>query len=111
MKKPAPSGDCPTPQEIRLKQRMDALAARLEQKRRQRLDAERKRDTRRKIVVGAIILNALSDERTPAVHRDYINSVLDTALTEPRDRELVGLDYPTPTRTQSPVFGDDEVPM
>jgi predicted N-acyltransferase len=99
MKKPVFPDNSPTPQEIRIKQRMDALSARLEQKRRQRLEAERKRDTRRKIVVGAIILNVLSDERTPAVHRDYINSVLDKALSESRDRELFGLDYPPPSLT------------
>ena len=50
--------------------------------------SERKRDTRRKILVGALALNAYANDQTPQIHKDFLKELLETGLTKPRDLEL-----------------------
>jgi septal ring factor EnvC (AmiA/AmiB activator) len=54
---------------------------------------ERKKDTRRKILVGAAVLSAA--ERDPKF-RQWLMNLLDRSLTRPQDREL--FDLPGTTR-------------
>ena len=53
---------------------------------------ERKRDTRRKIVLGGAILAALDHEGVPAIRtRADLERWLDTELSRPQDRRVFGL--------------------
>ena len=45
----------------------------------------RKQDTRRKILIGAVILQEMQDKPE---FRDYVHSLLKARLSKPRDREL-----------------------
>jgi hypothetical protein len=54
--------------------------------------AERKRDTRRKIVLGGAVLAALEDEGLPAIRsRRELVRWLDTRLSRPQDRRVFDL--------------------
>lgn len=79
------------------KQRLDQLKARQAKLRARERAAEAKQrraeDTRRKILIGAYVMS----QKT----QDEIGSMLDTYLTEERDRKLFGLD-PTPTGANAP---------
>ncbi len=65
---------------------LDAEIARLEA--RKRLE-ERKADTRRKILIGAVMLQEMSDRDDFA---EWVNQTLAQRLDKPRDRKLFGLE-------------------
>jgi hypothetical protein len=51
-------------------------------------ETERKRDTRRKILIGAAVLKAVDQGNVP---EDELRQILETFVTVARDRELLGL--------------------
>lgn len=69
-------------------QRLARLRAEAARKRARAEKAERARDTRRKILVGAVALAEAA--RDPAFDA-RLRELLDAALTRPDDRELLGL--------------------
>ena len=84
---------------VKLDERISGLEEKLKQlkTRQARLDArkralasrqERKNDTRRKILAGAIVLTRVEQGKLPEVE---FRSWLDAALTRPDDRALFGL--------------------
>jgi len=86
-----------TPEKVRTRlQRLDERLARLRAER-DRLAArasraERKRDTRRKIVLGGAVLAALEHEGLPAMRsRGELVSWLDRRLSRPQDRRVFDL--------------------
>jgi hypothetical protein len=55
--------------------------------------AERKRDTRQKILIGAAVLAAIEREGVPRLaSRDELRRWLDRRLTRPHDRAVFDLD-------------------
>lgn len=61
--------------------------------------AERKRDTRRKIVLGGTVLAALAHEGMPALRTpEELARWLDTRLERPADRAVFDLDTKPKTR-------------
>ena len=70
----------------RLRARRDRLLARAGQ-------AERKRDTRRKILIGAAVLAAIDREGVPTMQSAIeLRRWLDERLARPHDRAVFGLD-------------------
>ena len=70
-------------EQLEARQKQDAaLLARLKARKNQ---TERKQDTRRKILVGALVLNKA---RQSALAGDQLVRLLDEGLTAPRDRAL-----------------------
>jgi hypothetical protein len=51
-------------------------------------ETERKRDTRRKILIGAAVLKAVDQGNVP---EDELRQILETFVTVARDREFLGL--------------------
>lgn len=51
-------------------------------------ETERKRDTRRKILIGAAVLKAVGQGNVP---EDELRQILETFVTVARDREFLGL--------------------
>ena len=62
--------------------------AKMEALKRQESTAERKRNTRKKILAGTLALNALRDGSMPADVKDFLKNALNEKLTQPRDRKL-----------------------
>ena len=61
--------------------------------------AERKRDTRRKILIGAAVLAAIGCEGVPSMRSDSeLHRWLDERLARPHDREVFGLDADDPAK-------------
>lgn len=69
-----------------LETRKQQLEARLQQIRAREAEEIRRRDTRRKVVVGALVLGAAD---TTEHHRAWLLSVLRSAPTRPQDREIL----------------------
>ena len=67
---------------------LDAELSRLESKTRAE---NRKMDTRRKILIGAIIMQEMADDPDVAAH---VQGLLDKRLNKPRDRSLFNLPAP-----------------
>ena len=62
--------------------------------------AERKRDTRRKILIGAAVLAAIGREGVPSMHSEIeLHRWLDERLARPHDREVFGLNVEDPAKT------------
>lgn len=85
------------------------------QLRQQRLDArkravnglrERKSETRRKILLGGLILEKL---RQGELDRALVDSWLDEALTRAADRALFGLPVPAPAASANVLPGETEL--
>ena len=72
----------------RLKMRAKLLEAEAQRIQSRQSAAERKRDTRRKILAGVVALSAVRDGK---IDNDLWKTLLDEYLTEDRDRELFGL--------------------
>ena len=72
----------------KMERKLAQQTARFEALKRKMAIEERKRDTRRKILAGALVLNAYADERTPQIHKDFLKELLEKGLTQPRDLEL-----------------------
>jgi predicted membrane chloride channel (bestrophin family) len=72
----------------RLKQRKAQLEARLQMLEARQRTQDRKRDTRRKVLAGAMILHQVETRRFP---RDEFIRMMDEFLTRDYDRELFGL--------------------
>ena len=75
---------------------IEKLDKRIEQlkKRRQLLDTklrekQRKQETRKKIIIGGLVLSACKDGKWP---EDDLKTLLDKSLTHEKDRELFNLD-------------------
>jgi len=61
--------------------------------------AERKRDTRRKILIGAAVLAAIGREGVPSMQSaSELHRWLDERLARPHDREVFGLDADDPVK-------------
>jgi antitoxin (DNA-binding transcriptional repressor) of toxin-antitoxin stability system len=95
------------PQSERVRVRLQALDERLARLRmdKNRLiarvsQAERKRDTRRKILIGGAVLAAIDHEGVPALRsRAELLRWLDARLTRPHDRSVFDLTPHETTRT------------
>jgi hypothetical protein len=72
-----------------LEKKREQLNARLNTERKKVQAAERKRSTRRKILVGAMFLDAAAKDNES---REKLTRQLDRYLTADRDRELFGLE-------------------
>ena len=60
---------------------------------------ERKRDTRRKILIGGAVLAAIGREGVPSMHSEIeLHRWLDERLARPHDREVFGLDADDPVK-------------
>jgi hypothetical protein len=81
-----------------LQAKRDAITARMDREKAKLRTDERKRDTRRKIVAGAIVLEH-------ARHDPGFGAALDELLrqhvTRPEDRELFGFDAGPPGETEA----------
>ena len=63
--------------------------------------AERKRDTRRKILIGGAILAAIDREGVPSMRSAIdLRRWLDARLARPHDREVFGLDVGEPVQQE-----------
>jgi hypothetical protein len=61
--------------------------------------AERKRDTRRKILIGGAVLAAIGREGVPSMQSaSELHRWLDERLARPHDREVFGLDADDPAK-------------
>jgi hypothetical protein len=69
-----------------IKARQEKLAARLNTLASKAKKEERKRDTRRKIVVGGTIIAAMEKNTVLA---ELVRNVLNASVTRPQDREVV----------------------
>lgn len=78
-----------TPQERidELERKQRVLNARIQREKATVRAAERREDTRRKIVAGAIVLEHASRN---AQFADYLHTLLERAVTRPQDRALFG---------------------
>ena len=73
----------------RLKEQREKLNARIQAVEARLKNSERKKDTRRKILVGSYFLNKADNENS----MDEINKIMDKFLTRTSDRELFGLSH------------------
>jgi hypothetical protein len=95
------------PQSERVRVRLQALDERLARLRMEKnrliarvSQAQRKRDTRRKILIGGAVLAAVDHEGVPAMRsRVELLRWLDARLTRPHDRAVFDLTAPETTRT------------
>lgn len=71
----------------RLRQKKAAIEARIQSAEARFKSAERKKDTRRKILVGSYFIDKARDEKT----WDALQSAMDNYLTRPTDRTLFDL--------------------
>jgi len=71
----------------KLKMQREQLNARIQKMEASEKAREKKRDTRRKILIGAYYLDKARDEST----MDEVNKIMDGFLTRQSDRELFGL--------------------
>jgi hypothetical protein len=63
--------------------------------------AERKRDTRRKILIGGAVLAAIDREGVPSMQSTIeLRRWLDARLARPHDREVFGLDVGEPVQQE-----------
>ena len=96
-----------------LSERIDVLESRLRElrHRQQRVEArkrmlqgqrERRDDTRRKILVGALVLTQVDRGNYP---RERLQKELNAFLTRPGDRALFDLDSPATRRPERPMIG------
>lgn len=81
-----------------LKTKQKKIAAQMANLRAKQRTDERKRDTRRKILVGAVVLN---QAETNDSARTKLWKLLDKALEKDRDRELFGLQPQEEGRTET----------
>lgn len=72
----------------KMEEKVVAATAKFELLKKRVATNERKRDTRRKILSGALTLNAINNEKTPPETRSFLLKMHDEGLTAPRDREL-----------------------
>lgn len=97
----------------KLSERIEALESRLRElkHRQQRVEArkrslqgqrERRDDTRRKILVGALVLTQVERGDYP---RERLRKALDSFLTRPGDRALFGLDAAATRSPERPMTG------
>ena len=91
----------PQSQDVRTRiSSLDERAARLRAERSRLLaranQAERKRDTRRKILIGGAVLAAIEHEGVPAIRsREELITWLNTRVTRAHDRAVFDLPVPT----------------
>lgn len=86
-----------------LERRAAALDAELKRERARLREAERRRETRRRIIVGAAILARAEREPSAA---DHLRRILDAYVTVPADREFLGLG-PLPDGETDPETGPE----
>ena len=72
----------------KLEDKQSHLRAQIQKLKAREATEERKRDTRKKVVIGAIILEMVKSGEWP---EDKLNGLLDRKLTRLRDRELFDL--------------------
>lgn len=75
----------------KLKQQQEQLNARIKKIEQQEKDRQRKIDTRKKILIGAMVLDKMSKSE---MSNQKVLHELDGYLTAERDRKLFGLDKP-----------------
>lgn len=73
----------------KLEARRDKIAAEIQKIRGREAAAERKADTRRKIIAGGLVLSMLS--KGEVVDKNGLLAALDKSLTRPQDRSLFDL--------------------
>lgn len=72
----------------KLEERQDQLRAQIQKLKAREATEERKRDTRRKVVLGAVLLEMV---KSGEWSEEKLRGLLDRKLTRPRDRELFDL--------------------
>lgn len=72
----------------RLQEKRDQLNAQIQSVRAREQAKKRKEDTRKKVLVGAMIMDKVERGEWP---KDKLHDALDQYLTRDRDRELFGL--------------------
>lgn len=72
----------------KLEDRKNQLKAQIQKLRAKESTEDRKRDTRRKIVLGAVLLEMV---KSGDWSEEKLHNLLEKKLTRPRDRELFGL--------------------
>jgi hypothetical protein len=72
----------------KLEERKNQLKAQIQKLRAKESTEDRKRDTRRKIVLGAVLLEMV---KSGDWSEEKLHNLLERKLTRPRDRELFGL--------------------
>lgn len=77
-------------------QRLEAGAAKLKRLKQQKAQADRKADTRRKVIYGAIVLEHMALNKDPNFNA-YIERLMDKAVTRKIDRKFLGLDDRKPS--------------
>ncbi|MBU1255216.1 MAG: mobilization protein C [Alphaproteobacteria bacterium] len=87
----APPRKTPDEKLAELHQKKARLEAQISSERARLRQAERKRDTRRKIIAGAVVLEHASQNPQ---FRDHLNGLLRRNVTRPQDLELFELDNP-----------------
>jgi len=92
------------PELKKLEQQMAALSDKMKRRKAKLASDERKRDTRRKVLVGAAMTKAAMSDPTL---RDRIHDELNTQLTKPGDREL--FDLPKIASPQAANDGGGEI--
>lgn len=84
-----------------LQQKQQALQDAIRREKQRLANAERKKDTRRKILVGATILNEAENDQELATR---LQNLLNTQLTRNDDRALFNLELlPAPDQTGQPA--------
>ena len=72
----------------KLEERQNQLRAQIQKLKSKESTEERKRDTRRKVVLGAVLLEMV---KSGEWSEDKLKNLLNRKLTRPRDRELFSL--------------------
>lgn len=73
------------------KQRLEAGAAKIKRLKQQKAKADRKADTRKKVIYGAIVLEHMALNKDPNFNA-YIDRLMDKGVTRRIDRKFLGLD-------------------
>jgi len=72
----------------KLEERQNQLRAQIQKLKAREATEDRKRDTRRKVVLGAVLLEMV---KSGEWSEEKLKGLLERKLTRPRDRELFGL--------------------
>lgn len=81
------------------KQRLAAGEAKLKRLKQQKAKADRKADTRKKVIYGAIVLEHMAMNKDPNFNA-YIERLMEKGVTRKIDRKFLGLDDHKPSMVE-----------
>lgn len=73
---------------LRMQEKQEQTAQTLQKLRKKIVETTRKRDNRRKILAGVVLLNLLRDDSVPQPLKDIIKERIKRTYPAPRDRKL-----------------------